>query len=190
MSSRFCVQISSLHWSHCRVWIFSLCAFPPTYPRSGLVVFKLAVGVAVSCGLSVLVLWWTVQLYRVYPTSHSWQLGCSPAPPGPRVGYCTSDPWFPCFFSHPCLFSAVCIHGATSLFFYYFYYFPPYAPLYNTFVMFAAMLVLYSAIQLYTVLVYRIWITHNFWVRNIVQYSQPHTFFFRHSQSNTIVQMV
>lgn len=81
MSSRFWVQISSLHWSHCRVWIFSLCAFPPTYPRSGLVVFKLAVGVAVSCGLSVLVLWWTVQLYRVYPTSHSWQLGCSPAPP-------------------------------------------------------------------------------------------------------------
>lgn len=40
------------------------------------------------------------------------------------------------FFPHPCLFSAVCIHGATSLFF---HYFPRYAPLYNTFVMFAAM---------------------------------------------------
>lgn len=104
----FGVQISSLHWSHCRVWIFSLCAFPPTDPRSGLVVSKLAVGVAVSCGLSVLVLWWTVQLYRVYPTSHSWQLGCSPAPPGPRVGYCTSDPWFPFFSIH--VFSQQCAY--------------------------------------------------------------------------------
>lgn len=178
MSSRFWVQISSLHWSHCRVWIFSLCAFPPTYPRSGLVVFKLAVGVAVSCGLSVLVLWWTVQLYRVYPTSHSWQLGCSPAPPRTKSWILYLRSMISLFF-FPSMSFLSSVHTRSNI--------PVFLllPFICTIIWHICHVCSYG-----TVLVYRIWITHNFWVRNIVQYSQPHTFFFRHSQSNTIVQMV